>query len=297
MSRTSSKHKKTAKNQASGTGYWANAWFRLKKNKGAMISLAVLILMVLIAIFADIVSPYPYDLQNADHAFQTPSKQHLLGTDNFGRDILSRIIHGGRISLLVGFSSIIFAIILGGLLGALSGYYAGAVDNIIMRSMDILMAIPGMLLAITLAAAFEPGLNNVIIAIGVAEVPIYARVIRSSVLTIKGQEFIEAAESIGASDARIILRHIIPNCMAPIIVQATLGMAGAILSVAALSFLGLGIQPPTPEWGSMLANVRQHLTTYPHMAVFPGLAIMITIFALNILGDGLRDALDPRLKN
>ncbi len=282
---------------SSHSGYWANAWGRLKKNKSAIVSLILLILMILVAIFAKYVSPYPYDLQNPAEAYQSPSAQHWLGTDNFGRDILSRIIYGGRISLFVGFFSIFFAIIVGGILGAVAGYYAGKIDNILMRTMDILMAIPGLLLAITLAAAFEPGLRNVIIAIGVAEVPFYARILRSSVLSLKEQEFIEAARCIGASDKRIILKHIIPNCLAPIIVQSTLGMAGAILSVASLSFLGLGIQPPTPEWGSMLSNARQHILNYPHMVVFPGLAIMLTIFVLNILGDGLRDALDPRLKD
>lgn len=243
------------------------------------------------------IAPYPYDLQDSSITFQTPNAQHWLGTDNFGRDILSRIIQGSRISLIVGFSSIITAIIIGGLLGAISGYYGGRVDNLMMRAIDILMAIPGMLLAISLAAALKPGLMNLVIAIAIADIPGYARVVRASVLTIKDQEYIEAAECIGASDARIILRHIIPNCMAPIIVQATLGMAGAILSAASLSFLGLGIQPPTPEWGSMLSSARQYILSYWHLATFPGIAIMITIFALNVLGDGLRDALDPRLKN
>lgn len=278
-------------------GFWHDAWHRLKKNKSAMFSLIILVVMIICAIFADYIAPYPYDLQDYDHTFEFPGKQHLLGTDNFGRDILSRIIYGSRVSLLVGFSSIIVAIIFGGLLGAVSGYYGGKMDNILMRAMDILMAIPGMLLAISLAAALKPGLVNLVIAIAISDIPGYARVVRASVLTIKDQEYIEAAQCIGASDSRIILKHILPNCLAPIIVQATLGMAGAILSASALSFLGLGIQPPTPEWGSMLSSARQYIRTYWHMTTFPGVAIMITIFALNVLGDGLRDALDPRLKN
>lgn len=285
------------KKKAPKKGFWNDAWYRLKKNKGAMLSLVVLLGLIICAIFADYIAPYPYDLQDYDHTFEFPSRQHLLGTDNFGRDILGRIIYGSRISLIVGFSSIIVAIIFGGLLGAISGYYGNKVDNAIMRAMDVLMAIPGMLLAISLAAALKPGLMNLVIAIAIADVPGYARVVRASVLTIKEQEFIEAAECIGAPDVRIILHHIIPNCLAPIIVQATLGMAGAILSASALSFLGLGIQPPTPEWGSMLSSARQYIRTYWHMTTFPGIAIMITIFALNVLGDGLRDALDPRLKN
>ncbi|MEG1800951.1 MAG: ABC transporter permease [Oscillospiraceae bacterium] len=279
------------------TGFWRDAWHRLRKNNAAMIALVIIVLMILVAIFADYIAPYPYDLQDYSHTFEFPNAQHLLGTDNFGRDILSRIIYGSRVSLIVGFSSIITAIIFGGLLGAISGYYGGKVDNIIMRAIDVLMAIPGMLLAISLAAALKPGLFNLVIAIAIADIPGYARVVRASVLTIKDQEYIEAAQCIGASDKRIILKHIIPNCMAPIIVQATLGMAGAILSAASLSFLGLGIQPPTPEWGSMLSSARQYIRSYWHMSTFPGVAIMITIFSLNVLGDGLRDALDPRLKN
>lgn len=285
------------KNKIVKTGFWRDAWRRLRKNKSAMLGLIILVLLILCALFADFIAPHPYDLQDYAHTFESPSADHLFGTDNFGRDILSRVIHGARISLVVGFSSIITAIIVGGLLGAISGYYGGRLDNILMRAMDILMSIPGMLMAISLAAAMGPGLTNMVIAIAIADIPGYARVVRSSVLTIKDQEYIEAAQSIGASDARIILKHIIPNCIAPIIVQATLGMAGAILSASSLSFLGLGIQPPTPEWGSMLSAARQYIMNYPHMCIFPGLAIMITIFALNMLGDGLRDALDPRLKN
>lgn len=278
-------------------GFWRDVWVRLRRNKGAMFALGMLVLLVLCAIFADFIAPYPYELQDYSATFQFPNAKHWLGTDNFGRDILSRIIHGSRVSLLVGFSSIITAIIFGGILGAISGYYGGKIDNVLMRAMDILMAIPGMLLAISLAAALKPGLMNLVIAIAIADIPGYARVVRASVLTIKDQEFIEAAQCIGGSDPHIIFKHILPNCLAPIIVQATLGMAGAILSAASLSFLGLGIQPPTPEWGSMLSASRQYIRQYWHMATFPGLAIMITIFSLNVLGDGLRDALDPRLKN
>lgn len=285
------------RNKKTKKGFWYDAWYRLRKNKSAMFALFILGLLVICAIFADYIAPYPYSLQDYNHTFEFPSRKHLLGTDNFGRDILSRIIHGSRISLLVGFSSITTAIIFGGLLGAVSGFYGGKVDNALMRAMDILMAIPGMLLAISLAAALKPGLTNLVIAIAIADIPGYARVVRAAVLTIKEQEYIEASQCIGASDGRIIFKHILPNCLAPIIVQATLGMAGAILSASALSFLGLGIQPPTPEWGSMLSSARQYIRSYWHMTAFPGLAIMITIFALNILGDGLRDALDPRLKN
>lgn len=279
------------------SGFWRDAWHRLKRNKSAMLGLVILILLILCAIFADVLAPYPYDMQDYDSTFLFPNSEHLLGTDNFGRDILSRIIHGSRISLFVGFASVIVALVFGGLLGAVSGYYGNKIDNVIMRAMDVLMAIPGMLMAISLAAALGPGLINMVIAIAISGIPGYARVVRACVLTIKDQEYIEAAQCNGASDIRIILKHIIPNCMAPLIVEATLDMAGSILSASSLSFLGLGIQPPTPEWGSMLSTARQYIRGYWHMTTFPGLAIMITIFALNMLGDGLRDALDPKLKN
>lgn len=284
------------KNKPKKSGFWGDAWYRLKRNKGAMLGLVILCALILIAIFADVIAPFPYDLQDYDHVFESPNSRNWLGTDNFGRDILSRIIQGSRVSLLVGFASVAASVVVGGLLGAISGYYGKTVDNVLMRAMDILMAIPGMLLAIALAAALEPGLFTLVVSISIASVPGYARIVRASVLSIKSQEYIEAAQCIGADDKRIILKHIIPNCMAPLIVQATLGMASAILSAAAMSFLGLGIQPPTPEWGSMLSSARQYIRDYPYMTMFPGLAIMITIFALNLLGDGLRDALDPRLK-
>lgn len=279
------------------TSLWLDVWRRLVKNKAAMVGLAIIIIMVLCAIFADVIAPYGYDDQDLSQKMQFPSSQHILGTDNFGRDILSRIIYGSRISLQVGLVSVAVSIVVGGIFGAVAAFYGGKTDNVIMRFMDILMAIPGMLLAIAIAAALGPGLGNMMIAIGVGSVPGYARVVRASVLTVRDEEFVEAARSIGASDFRIILRHIIPNALAPIIVQATLGVAGAILSCASLSFLGLGITPPTPEWGAMLSSARQYIRNYWYMATFPGIAIMLTVYALNVLGDGLRDALDPRLKN
>lgn len=278
-------------------GPWADVWRRLRKNKMAMFGLIVIVILALVAIFADFIAPYGFDDQDLSRKFLLPCKDHLFGTDNFGRDILSRIIYGSRVSLTVGFIAVGLAALIGGTIGAIAAFYGKKTDNILMRAMDILLAIPGMLLAISLAAALGPGLNNMMIAIGVGSIPGYARVVRASVLTIKEQEFVEAARSIGASDTKIIIGHILPNAMSPIIVQATLGVAGAIISAAALSFLGLGIQPPKPEWGAMLSGARQYIRDYWHMTVFPGLAIMITIYALNVLGDGLRDALDPRLKN
>lgn len=272
-------------------------WRRLRKNKMAMFGLAILVLLVLMALSADLIAPDGYDNQVYENRFANPSGDHPFGTDNLGRDILDRIIHGARYSLSVGIIAVGIAIIVGGLLGAFAGFYGGMVDNIIMRLMDILLAIPSILLAISIVSALGPGLFNVMIAVGISSVPGYARIVRASVIQLKGQEFIEAAKAIGATDWRIIIKHIIPNSLAPIIVQGTLGVAGAILSAAGLSFIGLGIQPPQPEWGAMLSAGRVYIRDNAWMTLFPGLFIMITILALNLLGDGLRDALDPKLKN
>ncbi len=277
-------------------GLLADVFFRLRKSPLAMFGLAVILLLIFVALFAEFLAPYSYSKQNLSHMFETPSQQHLLGTDEFGRDILSRLIFGARISLQVGFIAVGIALIVGGMLGAMAGYYGGWIDNGIMRVMDVLLSIPQTLLAIAIAAALGPGLFNLMIAVGISAVPNYARIVRSSVLSIREMEFIEAARAVGSSDLRIILKHIIPNSMAPIIVQSTLGVASAILNAAGLSFIGLGIQPPYPEWGAMLSGGRQYIRDYPHLTLYPGLAIMFTILALNFLGDGLRDALDPKLK-
>ena len=272
-------------------------WRRLKRSKMAMCGLAIISLLFITAVFADIIAPYPYAQQNLRETFQYPSIKHLFGTDDFGRDIFSRIVYGARISLEVGVLSVGISIIVGGFLGAIAGYYGGKLDQLIMRSMDILLSIPSILLAISIVAALGPGLVNLMIAVGISSIPRYARIVHSSVLTIRDYEYVEAARAVGSSDLRIIFKHILPNCLAPLIVQSTLGVATAIIVAAALSFIGLGIQPPVPEWGAMLSGGRSFIRNYWFMTVFPGLAIMITVFGLNLLGDGLRDALDPRLKN
>jgi len=276
---------------------WGMVWQRLKRNKMAMFGLGIMGLLVIIAIFAPIITPYDYDYQQLLSRLQGPSSEHWFGTDHLGRDIFTRIIYGARVSLQVGLISIGIATFIGGMLGAVAGYFGGHFDTAVMRVMDILLAIPGILLAISIVAALGPGITNVMIAVGVSATPVEARVIRASVMQVRDQEFVEAAKAVGTSDLRIIFKHILPNAMAQIIVQATLGVAGAILSAAGLSFIGLGIQPPSPEWGAMLSEGRQHLRDYWHVTTFPGLAIMTTIFGLNLLGDGLRDALDPKLKN
>lgn len=268
----------------------------LAKSPLAMLGLVIVLLLIFCAIFADVIAPYSYSKQNLMHAFESPSSKHLFGTDEFGRDIFSRVVYGSRISLVVGFIAVGIAILFGGILGAVAGYYGGFLDNLIMRSMDVLLSIPSTVLAISIAAALGPGLLNLMIAVGISSTPAYARVMRGSVLSVKGQEFVEAARAVGSNDRRIILRHIVPNCMAPIIVQSTLGVASAILATAGLSFIGLGIQPPVPEWGAMLSGARAYIRDYAYMTFFPGFAIMLTILALNFLGDGLRDALDPKLK-
>ena len=268
----------------------------LTRSPLAMFGLIVVLLLMFCAIFADVIAPYPYAKQNLMNAYESPSAQHIFGTDEFGRDIFSRVVHGARISLFVGFIAVGIALFFGGSLGAIAGYYGGKLDNVIMRAMDVLLSIPSTVLAISIAAALGPGLFNLMVAVGISATPQYARVMRGSVLSVRNQEFVEAARSVGSSDARIIIGHIIPNCMAPVIVQSTLGVASAILSAAALSFIGLGIQPPVPEWGAMLSGARGYIRDYSYMTLFPGLAIMVTIMALNFLGDGLRDALDPKLK-
>lgn len=269
---------------------------RLRRNRLAVFGLVIMLLLVVVAVFAPWIAPYDYAAQNLSDAFEPPCAKYWLGTDDFGRDILSRLIYGARISLQVGLFAVWLSMCVGGVLGAIAGYYGGKVDDIIMRFMDILLSIPQILLAVTIAAALGPGLLNLTIAVGIANIPSFARVVRGAVLSIVGQEFIEAAHCMGASDAWIIARHILPNCSAPIIVQATLRVAGAILAAAALSFLGLGIQPPTPEWGGMLSAARGYVRDYAYMTISPGLAIMIIILALNFLGDGLRDAMDPKMK-
>ena len=290
MSNTNTSNKKRSQ--------WVDVWRRLKRNKMAVLGLIILIILVLLAVFADVIANYDNVVikQNLAHRLQGPSAAHWLGTDEFGRDIFARLVHGTRVSLQVGIVAVGISIVIGGILGAVAGYYGGKLDNTIMRIMDIFLAVPSILLAIAIVSALGPSIINLMLAISISSVPSYARIVRASVLSIRDQEFIEAAKAIGASNTRIIFRHIIPNSLAPVIVQATLGVASAILSTAGLSFIGLGIQPPAPEWGSMLSGGRQYLRYAWWVTTFPGVAIMITILSLNLLGDGLRDALDPRLK-
>ena len=273
----------------------AEIWRRFKKSKTAIIGLIMLSVLVLLAIFADVITPYDAEKSDAANRLQLPSWEHLFGTDE--RDIFTRIAMGTRISLLVGIVSVTVSAVGGIILGSLAGYYGGKVDTLIMRFVDIWMAIPSLLLNITIVAVLGVGLQNVMIAIGISSIPGYCRTIRASILSIKSSDFIEASKACGASDLYLIATHIIPNSLAPLIVQATLRMGASILVCASMSFMGLGVVPPTPEWGAMLSTGRSFLRDYPHLCTFPGAAIMYTVLAMNLLGDGVRDALDPKLKN
>lgn len=269
---------------------------RFKRNKRAMIGLVITVLFLLIALFAKLISPYDpfeYDMSNI---LSSPTLDHPFGTDQFGRDVLSRIIHGSQISLMIGIVGVGISIVIGVSLGAISGYFGGVIDVIIMRIMDVLMAFPGFLLALAIISILGPSMINVMIAIGVFSIPVFSRIMRSTVITIKHEEFVEASTSLGGGHFYILRKHIIPNSIAPIIVLSTMRIATAILSAAGLSFLGLGAQPPSPEWGAMLNEGREYIRTSPHLSTFPGLVIMLVVLGFNMLGDGLRDALDPGMK-
>lgn len=273
-------------------------WLRLKKNKASILGLIIIGIIIFLSIISGFIYDYDTDIinQNISQRLQAPSSEHPFGTDELGRDILARIIYGSRTSLSIGFISVAISLFVGGILGAISGFYGGHIDNGIMRLMDIFLAIPGTLFAITIVAALGTSTVNLMIALSISGVPRFARIVRSSVMTVRDVEFVEAARSIGANDFRIITQHVIPNSLAPVIVQTTLSVANIILTIAGLSFLGLGVSAPRPEWGAMLSSSRTYIREYSYMTLFPGLAIMITILSLNLLGDGLRDALDPRLK-
>lgn len=270
---------------------------RLKKNKTAMAGLVILVLMLLIAVFAPIIAPYDYTETDLFATFGTPSLKHPFGTDELGRDILSRLMIGAQYSLRIGFISVLASSVIGIALGAICGYFGGKVDSIIMRLMDVFQALPALVMAIAICAVLGPGVNNCIISIAVSGVPGYVRMARASVLNIRKMEYLEAATAINCSTPTIIIKHILPNALAPLIVQMTMGVANSILSASSLSFIGLGVQPPTPEWGAMLSAGRNYIRNYPHMVLFPGITIMLCILSLNMLGDGLRDALDPKLKD
>lgn len=268
----------------------------MRQQKLAILGLVVILCFTLVAIFAPYLSPYdPYEMDLLGMR-GGPDPQHLLGRDELGRDILSRIIWGARISLFIAMLSISISSVIGTLMGTISGYFGGKPDHFIMRGVDVMLAFPGILLALSLVSFMGPGIKSTIIALGIATIPRFARVSRGSVLAVKENVFVEAARALGSSDGAIILKHILPNCLAPISVEFSLRIAAIILLASGLSFLGLGVQPPTPEWGAMMSTGRAYLRVAPHIITFPGIAIMLAVLGFNLLGDGLRDALDPRLK-
>lgn len=274
-------------------------WKRLKKSKTAMTGLIFIIIIIVIALCANFIADYQNLAIEQDFSIRlmSPSKEHWFGTDAFGRDVFARVIHGSRISLSIGLCATAVSVGLGILLGSVAAYFGKLVDSIIMRVLDTLIAIPEILLALAIIASLGPGITNLVIAMVVSRIPGFARIIRSSVLIVADQEYIEAAKACGASDIRIITKHILPNAIGPIIVQATMSVAKIIITAAALSFIGMGVQPPAPEWGSMLAEGREYMRNSVYLVAFPGIAIVLTALSLNLFGDGLRDALDPRLKN
>ena len=277
-------------------GQWWDVWGRLRRNKVAMVSIALLLLIILAAIFSELITPYGYMERDLTNTFALPSLEHLFGTDNLGRDIFSRVLVGGRISLLVAFGSVLLSAAAGSLLGAAARYYGGRVEFGIMKLTDIMMAIPAFLLAVTVSAAMGTGLMNTVVAVGLTNIPRFVRLMRAETLSVKGNEFILASRASGGSDLYIILKHIFPNALSSTIVNVTLGVGTAILQISGLSFVGLGVRPPTPEWGSMLASGRTYMRDFWPMVTFPGIAIVVTLMLFNLAGDGLRDAMDPRLK-
>lgn len=278
------------------TSYWADAWRRLRKSPTAMIGMVVLCLIILSAVFANILAPYDYYEADYSSLCAPPSAEHLFGTDNLGRDMLSRCLYGGRWTLSIGFASMIFSLATGGVLGLLAAFFGSRVDNIIMRFIDVLQAIPSTLMAITVVATLGSGLPQLFVALALSSMPMVSKAVRASVLTVRDSDYIESSRAIGVGNIRLMFRHMLPNAMGYIIIYAVGSMAGGIMVVAMLSYIGLGIQPPYPEWGALLNAGKSYISTAPYLVIFPGLFILVTVLCLNLLGNGLRDALDPRLK-
>lgn len=269
-------------------------WSALTENTAAIVGLVIIVVLVLVALFGPLIMPFDPNFSDMTKSFQQPNAQHWFGTDQLGRDIFSRIIAGARISLTVGLSAVAIALTIGIVLGSIAGYFGGKLDTVIMRVMDMMLAIPSILLAIAFMAAMGKGIDKAVIAIGLVSIPEYARIVRGNILSVKENDYVQAARVIGSRDSRIIFKHILPNVLSSIVVRATLGISTAVLDTSALGFLGLGVQPPAAEWGDMLGRARGFIFTAPYTLIFPGIAITITVLAFNLLGDGLRDALDPK---
>ena len=282
----------------SGRSVWGMVWFRFRKNKLAMAGLFLLLLMMLAILAAPLYVPYEQVVkQNIVDKFTPPCAEYWFGTDQFGRDLFARIVYGGRISLFMGLAVVAISFVAGCALGGAAGYFGGKVDSVIMRIVDMFMAIPAMLLSMAVVAALGTGVDKLLVALSISQIPRFTRVVRSSIMTLRNQEFVEAAKCCGTSSARIILKHILPNGMGPVIVSATLTLGQVILSIASLGFLGIGVSSPTPEWGTILSENKVHIRYYPYLGLIPGICIALAVMAVNFIRDGLRDALDPRTKN
>jgi peptide/nickel transport system permease protein len=291
-------NKKTARSAFIRQNRSQEIWRQFRKNKGAMAGLVVFCAIVLVAVFSGIIWSFDNDIvkMHASQRLLTPRWGHVFGTDHMGRDLLARVCYGARYSLLIGVVAVSVSVVFGSIIGSVAGYYGGKIETAIMRIVEMLLMIPSILLVITIIAAFGVSLMNLMLALGIATIPHFARNARASVLTVRTNEYVEAAKAVGVGDFFIIFKHVIPNAFSPIIVQATTRIASCIIDAAAFSFLGLGVPAPLPEWGALLSDARPYLRQFPHLALFPGLAIMITVLSINLIGDGLRDALDPKLK-
>lgn len=279
------------------TGSAAYVWMKIRQNPLALAGVIILIALVALSVLSPLIMPYDYAKAEMANAYMKPNASHWFGCDELGRDIMARIFYGARYTLSVGVLSVLISATLGILLGALAGYFGGVVDQMVMRFLDIMAAFPQLLLAIAISAVLGTGFDKCIYALGISGIPHFARMMRANILTIRNQEFVEAATSITCSKARIIIKHVIPNAIAPLIVEISMSIASAGLSASSLSFIGLGVTPPTPEWGAMLASARNYIRLYPHMIMFPGVFIMMSVLSFNLIGDAIRDALDPKLKD
>ena len=284
--------------QFKGRSLGQETWRRLLKNRGAVVGMIFMVLLVIVAILAEFIYNYDTDIvaQNSKAIFASPSAAHIFGTDQFGRDIFARILYGARYSLLIGVGSVAFGLVVGMILGALAGFYGGVIDNLVMRANDILYAIPNIMIAVVIVSLLGTTPFSLLLALSISAASSFARIVRAAVMQIRGQEYIESAYAMGLPTWKVIFKHIIPNCLSPIIVQVTLAIGSNIIAASSLSFLGVGVAPPMPEWGAMLSDGRPYIRSAPWLCIFPGLAIMVTVLALNLMGDGLRDALDPKLK-
>lgn len=289
--------KDVKKTKALKPGSLPYIWNKVRKNPAAMVSMVVVVLLLVLSFISPYICKYGWAEINIRSQFQGPSAEHLLGCDEIGRDILSRVLYGAKYTMSIGIIATAVSFTLGVLVGSIAGYFGGVVDSFLMRFLDIFQSFPDILLAIALATAFGQGFDKIILALGITRVPMYARMMRANILTVRSSEYIEAATSINCSTPRIIMKHVIPNAISPLIIQVTMGIANAGLQASSLSFLGFGVQPPTPEWGSMLATARNYIRDYPHMIIIPGIFIMITVLAFNLIGDAVRDALDPKLRD